>query len=343
MSTSTADLAQFDPTAMFDTVETYSTVAAAGHFDLPALMAIATWRRQGKRTCLVTLVNVEGSGPRMVGAQMAVSEAGDLVGYLTGGCLERELALVAHQCIRTGQPRLERYGRGSRYIDVRLPCGSAIDVLFDPGLRDDVIDEATRCLASRTPFELVTDVGDGSHVRRLGRASAMPEQGAIESGRFARLHLPPIRINVFGDGFGALQLAALLRGMGLACQLYSDDPATTHAGKASGLIVRPVGAFDPLRQDRWTAAAAIFHSHEKELRILPSLLRGPSFYVGAVGGRAAAAQRAQQLQDAGLTPDEIARLVAPAGLVRGARSATELALGIAAQILDTARAQRLVT
>jgi xanthine dehydrogenase accessory factor len=47
----------------------------------------------GQKMALVTLVGIEGSSPRAVGAQMAVSETGDWIGYLSGGCLER--AVVA--------------------------------------------------------------------------------------------------------------------------------------------------------------------------------------------------------------------------------------------------------
>lgn len=67
-------------------------------------------------------------GPRTVGAQMAVTESGLAQGYLTGGGLEAELVLRGKQVIGEGSNVLERYGKGSRFFDLRLPCGSAIDI-----------------------------------------------------------------------------------------------------------------------------------------------------------------------------------------------------------------------
>lgn len=80
------------------------------------------------RCALVTLVSIEGSSPRPLGAQMAVSETGDWVGYLSGGCIERTVVTEALDALALGRNRRVRYGKGSPYIDINLPCGSAIEL-----------------------------------------------------------------------------------------------------------------------------------------------------------------------------------------------------------------------
>ena len=93
---------------------------------------LAAWSERGERCALVTLVGVDGNAPRAEGAQMAVSETGQWAGYISGGCLEQAIALEAVQAIKAGKPRLLRYGKGSPYFDIQLPCGSGLDVLVEP-------------------------------------------------------------------------------------------------------------------------------------------------------------------------------------------------------------------
>lgn len=338
-------LANIEPDGLgdrFDLPDTYSTIGAAQNVDYSPVQAILDWRRQGKRVCLVTLVNVEGSGPRSVGSQLAVSEAGDVAGYLTGGCLERELALVAYQTIQSGQRRIERYGRGSRYIDLRLPCGSGIDVMFDPRVSDAVASTAVDYLAQRRPFELATDIGGETRIILWLRPADAAGQDPITEGRFAKLYLPPIRVNLFGEGFTPIQLAQLLKGLGITCRLYSDERLTMLAAEAIGIATLPMSGHGSQDEDPWTASATLFHSHDREVPLLIQLLRGPSFYIGAIGGRQATARRADQMLAAGLDENDLRRLVAPAGAIPGARTATELALGLSTQILDAARRLRRV-
>lgn len=101
-------------------VQTYQNI------DRQPLEVMAEWRRGG----LLTIVAIDGKGPRSVGAQMVVAEDGSVHGYLTGGCLEGELKAVAQQVIAKECNELRRYGKGSPYIDMRLPCGAGIDVYF---------------------------------------------------------------------------------------------------------------------------------------------------------------------------------------------------------------------
>ena len=65
---------------------------------------LAAWTGRGERCALVTLVGVDGNAPRAEGAQMAVSESGELGRYISGGCLEQAIALEALQRSRQASP-----------------------------------------------------------------------------------------------------------------------------------------------------------------------------------------------------------------------------------------------
>ncbi|MHB1104178.1 MAG: XdhC family protein [Devosia sp.] len=312
--------------------------------DYPPLLALARWRREGKRGALLTVVGIEGTSPRPLGAHMAASEAGDVCGYFSGGCLESELSLVARATIRDGSNVLRRYGRGSPYIDIRLPCGSGIDVYFDQSIPDDMLFEMEARQRRREPFVIETDLSAGGSRLVQLQAATLDRTGRTGE-MFRNLVQPAVQVQVWGAGYGAVQLARLIAALGGHVELYAPDGLTVGAAATFGLAADLISHDEPHlpAADPWTATALCFHDHDRELPILGHVLGGPSFYVGAVGSKRVQAQRLEALRRRGFSPRQLARITGPAGHIRGARSATELAVGIYSQILETARAENLVT
>ena len=94
---------------------------------------IDAWHAAGNRVAVATVVKVEGSAPRPIGAAMAVSSAGDLAGSVSGGCVETAVFEEAQEVLRTGQPKLIRYGITDEMAwDVGLACGGTIEVFVEP-------------------------------------------------------------------------------------------------------------------------------------------------------------------------------------------------------------------
>eukprot|EP01035_Chromulina_nebulosa_P031414 gene31413-41886_t len=88
-----------------------------------------------------------------------------------------------------------------------------------------------------------------------------------------------------------------------------------------------------LTADPWTAIAFLFHDHDWETALIARALAGRAFYVGAMGSRAAQANRAASLVAAGVSPEDIARLRAPIGLIPSSRDPQVLALSTLAEIV----------
>nr|WP_256500218.1 XdhC family protein [Limimaricola litoreus] len=115
----------------------------------PALAALA--ERGG---VLAMLVGIDGAFYRPLGAVMAFPESGAPVGSLSSGCIEGDLALHAAEALTEGRPRQLRYGRGSPYLDIRLPCGSGLDVVLAPVTPGAHFDTPLADLRARRPARL---------------------------------------------------------------------------------------------------------------------------------------------------------------------------------------------
>jgi xanthine/CO dehydrogenase XdhC/CoxF family maturation factor len=97
------------------------------------LPEVEAWRAAGQKVAVATVVKVEGSAPRPVGAAMAVSSGGDLTGSVSGGCVEAAVFEEAQETLRSGRPKLLRYGITDEMAwDVGLACGGTIEVFVEP-------------------------------------------------------------------------------------------------------------------------------------------------------------------------------------------------------------------
>src|SRR5438105_3117774 len=153
---------------------------------------IAQLLERGERPALATVVATRRSAPRPVGSRLVVSEAGELHGSVSGGCVESDVAVQAAEVIADGRPRLLTYGiADDEAWEIGLPCGGEIDVFVQRLEREPPDGEGV----------LVT-VLDGD---RAGEQELLP-RGALEAGVhelegrqvFAEAVGPPPRLVVVG-------------------------------------------------------------------------------------------------------------------------------------------------
>ena len=97
------------------------------------LSDIERWRRQGKGVALARLVDVEGSGPRLPGAAMAVSSDGEVAGSVSGGCVEGAVVSEALDILAGDGPgRLVTFGYSDdEAFAVGLTCGGTMHLFVE--------------------------------------------------------------------------------------------------------------------------------------------------------------------------------------------------------------------
>jgi xanthine dehydrogenase accessory factor len=97
------------------------------------LSDLERWRRQGRRVAVARVVDVEGSGPRLPGAAMAITEDGEVSGSVSGGCVEGAVVAEALQCLEDGSRRIVTFGYSDdEAFAVGLTCGGTIHLYLEP-------------------------------------------------------------------------------------------------------------------------------------------------------------------------------------------------------------------
>ena len=96
------------------------------------LSQAAAWRADGKEVALATVISTWGSSPRPVGSQLVVGDGGEIVGSVSGGCIEGAVVTEALEIIAEGKPRLFEYGvTNDEAWEVGLACGGRIRVFIE--------------------------------------------------------------------------------------------------------------------------------------------------------------------------------------------------------------------
>jgi len=92
------------------------------------------WRDAGARVALARVVDVEGSGPRLPGAAMAVNEKGEVAGSVSGGCVEGAAVTEALAILQgEAEPRVVTFGYSDdEAFAVGLTCGGTIRLFIEP-------------------------------------------------------------------------------------------------------------------------------------------------------------------------------------------------------------------
>ncbi len=97
-----------------------------------ALAQATSWRDEGRKVALATVVATWGSSPRPVGSQLAIDQDGNMTGSVSGGCIEGAVVHEAGAVMEDGTPKLLEYGVTDEMAwEVGLACGGTVKVFVE--------------------------------------------------------------------------------------------------------------------------------------------------------------------------------------------------------------------
>jgi xanthine dehydrogenase accessory factor len=301
--------------------------------DAAVVAAVTDWLAAGHAAHLVTVIRTWGSSPRPAGALMARRDDGAVMGSVSGGCVEADLA---DRLPAVGEPPMRLvYGRdGEEAARYGLPCGGTLELLAEPLAPGDQRDlDAVRAALDRGET-LRRRVDRATGAVQVGADDGGPELAANETALSKRFG-PAWRLLIVGGGELGHHLAGMARRLAYAvtvCEPRGEYRAA-FAEPGAGLDPRmPDDAVTAWRPDPRSAVVTTSHDPKLDDMALFEALPSPAFYVGALGSERTNARRRERLAELDLAPEVVARLRGPMGLAIGSRTPPEIAVAVLAEM-----------
>lgn len=313
---------------------TYANAMTEQADDIAVLGGALAWLRSGRQVALVTVIKTWGSSPRPSGSLLAMNNAGQFVGSVSGGCIEESLVARFRDGELAGpSPILIDFGVNRQEATrMGLPCGGRLELLIEQltdaesiaqllvGLRNGELVARSVNLVSG---EVVLRPGDGGNEFQLTETALTKTFG------------PAWQLLLIGDGQLARHLASMA--LHLDYRVIICDPRDAFAPQEPLADVHytramPDDAVQALSDQARAAIVALAHDPRQDDLGLSAALESQAFYVGALGSRRSAQARHKRLATLGYSAEQLARIHGPAGLHIGSKRPAEIAVSILAQI-----------
>jgi len=307
--------------------------------DWEVLQRASDWLQQGYRAHLFTVIQTWGSAPRLPGAILVVREDGHLVGSVSGGCIEDDLADKArHQQLPT-QPAILEYGihqdEAQRF---GIPCGGQLKIFAEPLTQATQLAPMLESLSQRRLLKRSVNLQSGEVRHQPVLPEGLPY---LDNDWFHSYFGPQWRLLIIGANQLGSVLAAMAQALDfhvMICDPREEMRAEWHVEGADWLHGMPDDVVLDIVPDPHTAIVAVTHDPKLDDMALLEALKSDAFYIGALGSVKNQEKRKQRLRSFDLNEQEVNRLHGPVGLRIGSRTPAEIAVSILAELIQ-ARSQ----
>ncbi len=302
--------------------------------DLEVLKTCDLWLKAGLKCELVTVIKTWGSSPRPEGATLAICEDGQVVGSVSGGCIEDDLIdRVRQHGIQRTKPEIVTYGiTADEAHRFGLPCGGTIQLAIEPLNGGSRIPELLQRLGQHELVARRLDLRSGEV--RLDQAGAgMSLQ--VSDAALTTIHGPRWRLLIIGAGQLSRFLASIALGMDYHVTVCDPREEYREGWQVDGVKVvhaMPDDLVLEMKLDSRSAVVALTHDPKLDDLALMEALKSDAFYVGAIGSRVNNAKRRERLKQFDVSDAELAKLHGPIGLYIGSKTPSEIAISILAEL-----------
>jgi xanthine dehydrogenase accessory factor len=297
------------------------------------------WFESGTDVLLITVTRTWGSAPRPVGSMAAISRDGRIVGSVSGGCIEDDLAAeYLSGVIEAEKPTLKEYG-----IDTDearrfgLPCGGRIGLVLEPVSEQSCLGELLQLLSEVSLVNRTLHLASG----RATAKATTHDGGLVLHGNYFETSIGRTH-RLLLIGAGDLSLLIATNALGLGFQVTICDPREEYqaAWPLPGVTLSremPDDVVIEMQLDARCAVIALTHDPKLDDLALMEALRTDAFYVAAIGSRKSQAARLERLRLFDVTDEQLCKLSGPAGIYIGALTPHEIAVSILAELIARRR------
>jgi xanthine dehydrogenase accessory factor len=314
---------------------------------------------EGQDALLVSILAESGSAPRGAGAHMLVGKEGRLWGSIGGGAMEYQALQLAQQLLHERRSLQKEYHLSR---DLGMICGGEATLFYQFVAAQSQVQQL--CATALFQMELDMDLwlilrpgegGDyqmGLYSREEGISFIDLDEEALEPylkheptsfhKDGAVYYIEPIcsegRVMVFGGGHVAQALVPLLAKLGFDCCVLDDRPeyATTELfPEASKVICGDYGNIGEYIEIRTSDFVVVMtHGHASDYSVQKYAMLAAPAYIGVIGSRNKVKTISERLMKEGFSAAQLAQVHSPIGLPIMAETPREIAVSIAAQLIQ---------
>ena len=299
------------------------------------------WLKQKRRIALATVISTWGSSPRPVGGQMAIDENGEIIGSVSGGCIEGAVISEGIDSINDGKSRIKDYGISNDMAwEVGLACGGELKVLIQPlKLEDKIVYSIVDSIKNRKVVKLRINCSTGFRKIEniIGNEISHYDKSKNE---FIHIIDPKPRLFIVG----AVHIAQALVSLADIAdyEIILIDPRDHFATKdrfPNCKIINewPDVALSNFELDESSHLVTLTHDPKIDDVALIHCMRKEFGYIGSLGSKKTHYKRCKRLLEKGFKEKEISKIHGPIGLDIRAKTPAEIATSILAEIINYRR------
>lgn len=305
------------------------------------LTPTSLWLKQKKRIALATVISTWGSSPRPVGGQMAIDENGEIIGSVSGGCIEGSVISEGINSINDGKSRIKDYGISNDMAwEVGLACGGELKVLIQPlNFEDEIVYSIVDSIEKREVVKLKIDCSTG--YRKIDKTIGNQISHFDESkNEFIHIIDPKPRLFIIGAVHIAQALVSLANVADF--EIILIDPRDHFATKdrfPNCKIINewPDEALSRFHLDKSSHLVTLTHDPKIDDLALIYCMKKNFGYIGSLGSKKTHGKRCERLLEKGFNNEELSKIHAPIGLDIKAKTPAEIATSILAEIINYRR------
>ncbi len=325
---------------------------------------IRKWLEDGQQIMLTRVIKTWGSSPRPIGSIMLNNTDGNILGSISGGCVEGAVVKSAIEALGVNESRVLHFGVTDEDAwSVGLSCGGNLEVFMQPvqfkkgGVWDKLLEnlkhnkssivisgldketstntiltEGKDLLGDPLPIKIKNEALKAFH-ERVNRVITHDGQSYFIH-VFPRKHLlimvgaAHITVDLveLANNYGFETVVIDPRGFFVENTIFNSQPNHLLQSFPSEVL----GQF-PL--DAYTFCAILSHDPKIDDNALEILLPSDTAYIGALGSKKTHAKRVARLKEKGIANELIEKIKAPIGMPIKAKSAKEIALAVMGEII----------